>query len=350
GAYRDDEGRPVALQCVRDTETKIAGSQFLESLPSAVNTKLVEESAQLAYGKETDIVQERRFAGIQALLGTGACHLFAEFQRRFHPKSPIYLPVSTWCNHHNIWIDAQVPVRTFDYHPDSKGLYFTALMDDIKMSLVDTICYGSRKQLLLLLKEHSCLLTRFPVFDLNRGKHISAPDNSFFLLHPCAHNPAGVNPNEEQWREISHQLKVKNHFPFFDMAYQGLASGDIDRDVKTMKMFRENGCLIGRAQPFTKIMGLYGHRVGCLSILSADEKQAIAIRSQLQQIARVMYSSPPVHGSLLVSTILGDSQLKALWEEEVKAMGARLIRMRAKLCESLEKLDSTLNWECITNQ
>ncbi|GFY83835.1 aspartate aminotransferase 1 [Actinidia rufa] len=311
GAYRDDEGRPVVLQCVRGAETKLAGSQFLESLPNAVNTKLVEESVRLVYGKETDIVQERRFAGIQALSGTGACRLFAEFQRRFYPESPIYLPVPTWSNHHNIWRDAQVRVRTFRYyHPDSKGLYFGALMDDIK----------------------------------------SAPDNSFFLLHPCAHNPTGVDPNEEQWREISPEFKVKNHFPFFDMAYQGLASGDIDTDSKAIKIFREDGHLIGCAQSFTKIMGLYGHRVGCLSILSVDENQAIAVRSQLQQIARAMYSSPPVHGSLLVSTILGDSQLKALWEEEVKAMVARIIRMRAKLRESLEKLDSPLNWEHITNQ
>ncbi|XP_028069843.1 aspartate aminotransferase, mitochondrial-like isoform X1 [Camellia sinensis] len=311
GAYRDDEGKPVILQCVRAAEAKISGTQFLESLSSAASTKLVEDSVQLVYGKDSDIVKERRFTGLQALSGTGACRLFAEFQRHFYPESHIYLPVPTWSNHHNIWRAAQVPVRTFHYyHPDSKGLHFAALMDDIK----------------------------------------NAPEHSFFLLHPCAHNPTGVDPTEEQWREISHQFKVKNHFPFFDTAYQGLASGDLDRDAKAIRIFHEDGHLIGCAQSFAKIMGLHGHRVGCLSILSVDEKQAIAIRSQLQQIARAMYGSPPVHGSLLVSTILGDPELKALWEEEVKVMVDRIIRMRAALRRSLEKLGSCLNWEHITNQ
>ncbi|KAA8517503.1 hypothetical protein F0562_017867 [Nyssa sinensis] len=186
GAYRDDEGKPVVLQCVRNAEAKIAGSEFLESLSTAVSLNLVEESVKLVYGKDTDVVRDRRFAGVQALSGTGACRLFAEFQRRFHPESQIYLPSPTWSNHHNIWSDAQVSQNTFRYyHPDSKGLHFSALMDDVK----------------------------------------NAPDCSFFLLHPCAHNPTGVDPTEEQWREISYQFKLKNHFPFFDMAYQGFASG-----------------------------------------------------------------------------------------------------------------------------
>ncbi|XAR55756.1 Aspartate transaminase [Bertholletia excelsa] len=311
GAYRDDEGRPVVLRCVRAAEARIAGAQLLESISTAASTKLVERSVQLLYGMDVDIVKQKRVSGIQALSGTGACRLFAEFQRRFYPESHIYLPIPTWSNHHNIWRDAQVPIRTFRYyHADSKGLHFAALMDDIK----------------------------------------NAPDRSFFLLHPCAHNPTGIDPTEEQWREISYQFKVKNHFPFFDMAYQGLASGDPDRDAKAVRIFFEDGHLIGCSQSFAKIMGLYGHRVGCLSILSGDEMQATAIRSQLRLIARAMYSSPPVHGSFLVSTILGDQDLKALWEEEVKVMANRIIKMRTTLRRTLEKMGSSVNWEHITNQ
>ncbi|XP_052173529.1 aspartate aminotransferase, mitochondrial-like isoform X2 [Diospyros lotus] len=311
-SFRDDEGRPLVFQCVRDAEARIADAQFRESaLTSAVKTNLVEESVQLVYGKGADIVKERRFAGVATLSGTSACCLFAEFQHHFYPKSHIYLPVPTWSNHHNIWRGAEVPVRTFHYyHPESKGLNFAALIGDIR----------------------------------------NAPDHSFFLLHPCAHNPTGVDPTEEQWREISYQFKVKNHFPFFDMAYQGLASGDLDRDAKAIRIFQEDGHLLGCAQSFTKIMGLYGHRIGCLSILSSDENQAIATRSQLQQIARGMFGSPPIHGSLLVSTILGDPQLKALWAKEVKAMAGRVMRRRATMRQSLEKLDSRCNWEHITNQ
>ncbi|KAH9673283.1 Aspartate aminotransferase [Citrus sinensis] len=317
GAYRDDKGRPVVLQCVREAEAKIAGSEFLlilesisrESISASVSTKMVEESVKLVYGKDSDVVKEGRSAGVQALSGTGACRLFAEFQRRFHPESHIYFPDPTWSNHHNIWRDAQIPERTYHYYdPDSKSLDFAALMDDIK----------------------------------------NAPDSSFFLLHPSAHNPTGVDPTEEQWREISYQFKVKGHFPFFDMAYQGFASGDLDKDAQAIRIFLEDEHLIGCAQSYAKSMGLYGHRVGCLSILCVDSKQAAAIRSQIQQIARAMYGSPPVHGILLVATILSDPNLKSLWIDEI--MADRIQRKRTTLRQNLEKLGSSLNWEHITNQ
>ncbi|XP_024037899.1 aspartate aminotransferase, mitochondrial isoform X5 [Citrus clementina] len=308
----DDKGRPVVLQCVREAEAKIAGSEFLrESISASVSTKMVEESVKLVYGKDSDVVKEGRSAGVQALSGTGACRLFAEFQRRFHPESHIYFPDPTWSNHHNIWRDAQIPERTYHYYdPDSKSLDFAALMDDIK----------------------------------------NAPDSSFFLLHPSAHNPTGVDPTEEQWREISYQFKVKGHFPFFDMAYQGFASGDLDKDAQAIRIFLEDEHLIGCAQSYAKSMGLYGHRVGCLSILCVDSKQAAAIRSQIQQIARAMYGSPPVHGILLVATILSDPNLKSLWIDEVKIMADRIQRKRTTLRQNLEKLGSSLNWEHITNQ
>jgi aspartate aminotransferase len=48
--------------------------------------------------------------------------------------------------------------------------------------------------------------------------------------------------------------------------------------------------------------------------------QAVAVKSQLQQIARPMYSNPPLHGALIVSTILGDPALKTLWLKEVKVI------------------------------
>ena len=56
------------------------------------------------------------------------------------------------------------------------------------------------------------------------------------------------------------------------------------------------------------------------SVLCEDEKQAVAVKSQLQMLARPMYSNPPVHGALIVSTILGDPDLKKLWLKEVKVM------------------------------
>ncbi|CAH9135506.1 unnamed protein product [Cuscuta epithymum] len=311
GAYRDDNGNPVVLQCVREAERKIAGSFNMEYLPMGGSINMIEESLKLAYGESSDLIKEKRIGAIQSLSGTGACRIFADFQKRFCPDSQVFIPVPTWSNHHNIWRDANVTQNTYRYyHPESKGLDFTGMLEDIK----------------------------------------NAPKGSFFLLHACAHNPTGVDPTEEQWREISHQFKAKGHFAFFDMAYQGFASGNTEKDARAIRIFIEDGHAVGCAQSYAKNMGLYGQRVGCLSVVCDDDKQAVAVKSQLQQLARPMYSNPPVHGALIVATILGDPILKKLWLQEVKGMADRIIGTRAALRESLEKLGSPLSWEHITNQ
>lgn len=311
GAYRDDDGKPVVLECVRKAEARIAGNLNMEYLPMGGSNHMVEETLKLAYGDNSEFIKDKRIAAVQALSGTGACRLLADFQKRYQPESEIYIPVPTWANHHNIWRDAQVSQKTYHYyHPESRGLDFSGMMEDIK----------------------------------------NAPKGSFFLLHACAHNPTGVDPTEEQWKEISQLIKEKGHFPFFDMAYQGFASGDPERDAKAIRIFLEDGHLLGISQSFAKNMGLYGQRVGCLSVLCDDEKQAVAVKSRLQQIARPMYSNPPVHGALIVSIILSDPDLKQLWLKEVKGMADRIIGMRSALRENLEKLGSPLPWEHITNQ
>uniref|UniRef100_A0A452XF73 Aspartate aminotransferase n=1 Tax=Aegilops tauschii subsp. strangulata TaxID=200361 RepID=A0A452XF73_AEGTS len=126
--------------------------------------------------------------------------------------------------------------------------------------------------------------------------------------------------------------------------------GDPERDAKAIRIFLEDGHQIGCAQSYAKNMGLYGQRAGCLSILCEDEMQAVAVKSQLQQIARPMYSNPPVHGALVVSIILSDPELKNVWLGEVKGMADRIIGMRKALRENLEKLGSPLSWEHVTNQ
>ena len=53
-------------------------------------------------------------------------------------------------------------------------------------------------------------------------------------------------------------MKKRRLFPFFDMAYQGFASGDVDRDAFALRYFVEQGHNVALAQSFAKNMGLYG--------------------------------------------------------------------------------------------
>ena len=124
----------------------------------------------------------------------------------------------------------------------------------------------------------------------------NAEPGSFFLLHACAHNPTGVDPSPEQWRAMSAAMKERNLFPFFDMAYQGFASGDCERDAQAIR-FVEDGHKVGCSQSFAKNMGLYGQRIGCFSIMCDDADEAARVESQMKLLARPMYSNPPLHGA-----------------------------------------------------
>lgn len=149
GAYRHDNGKPVVLECVREAERRIAESINMEYLPMGGSNKTVDETLKLAYGENSDLIEDKRIVAVRPLSGTGACRLFADFQKRFSHDSLIYIPVPTCSNHHNIWRDANVPQGTFHYyHPETKGLDFASLMEDVK----------------------------------------NAPKGLFFFLHVCAHN------------------------------------------------------------------------------------------------------------------------------------------------------------------
>lgn len=161
------------------------------------------------------------------------------------------------------------------------------------------------------------------------------PEQSAILLHACAHNPTGVDPTPEQWQELSALIKKKNIFPFFDMAYQGFASGSVDRDAFAVRLFVKDGHQIALAQSYAKNMGLYGERAGAFSLVTSGKEEADRTMSQLKILIRPMYSNPPIHGARIVSTILSTPDLRAEWLRDVKQMADRIISVRATLRSNL---------------
>lgn len=178
----------------------------------------------------------------------------------------------------------------------------------------------------------------------------NAPTGSFFLLHACAHNPTGVDPNEEQWREIADAFERKGHFAFFDSAYQGFASGDPDKDAFAVRHFVEKGHCIALCQSFAKNFGLYGHRVGTFSLVCSDNSESKKVFSQLKSLIRPMYSSPPLYGARVVDAVLADPDLKTEWYTECKGMADRIIEMRTKLTSELLAAGSKKDWSHISSQ
>ncbi|EIW69325.1 hypothetical protein TREMEDRAFT_68635 [Tremella mesenterica DSM 1558] len=313
GAYRDENGKPYVLPSVQKAEKLLyeakGDKEYLPITGLAPFTKL---AAELAYGKESIPLKEGRLAITQSISGTGALRIGTAFLARFYPGAKaIYLPSPTWGNHIPIAKDSGLEVKQYKYFDkDTVGLDFEGMKQDIE----------------------------------------SAPEGSIILLHACAHNPTGIDPTEAQWKELSDLFKKKKHFPFFDMAYQGFASGDILKDAFAVRYFVEQGHQLLLCQSFAKNLGLYGERVGAISFVCRSPEEKSRVDSQLKIIIRPMYSNPPIHGARLVSAILGSPELYEEWLVEVKGMAERIISMRTKLYNKLVELNTPGEWGHIKSQ
>ncbi|KAI2468842.1 aspartate aminotransferase [Annulohypoxylon bovei var. microspora] len=311
GAYRDDQGKPYVLPSVRAAEDKVIANRLnKEYLGITGLPEFTKAAAQLAYGKGSSALE--RLVITQSISGTGALRIGGAFLSRFFPGAKaIYIPTPSWANHKAVFSDSGLKVEQYRYY-DKKtiGLDFEGMLADIK----------------------------------------AAPKGSLFLFHACAHNPTGVDPTPEQWKQISAVVKAQGHYAFFDMAYQGFASGNTDKDAFAVRYFVEQGHDIALAQSFAKNMGLYGERVGAFSIVASSPEEKKRVESQVKILVRPLYSNPPLHGARIAAEILNDAALNKQWLGEVKGMADRIISMRALLKENLEKLGSSHDWSHITSQ
>lgn len=99
-----------------------------------------------------------------------------------------------------------------------------------------------------------------------------------------------------------------------------------------------------------KNFGLYGERAGCVSFMATSEKEAAILSSRIKQIARPMYSNPPIHGARIVDIILSDPKLTASWHADLKKMSSRMMDMRLGLVQRLTDAGNPHDWSHVTSQ
>ncbi|KAH0989807.1 hypothetical protein GBA52_001290 [Prunus armeniaca] len=299
GVYRTEDGKPFILNVVRRVERLLVNdmSNFKEYLPITGIAEFNRWSARLILGADSPAIKENRVTTVQCLSGTGSLRIGAEFLAKHYPQQhTVYMSQPTYGNHPNLFSVAGLAIKTYRYYdPGTCGLDFQGMLEDLQ----------------------------------------SAPSGAIVLLQACAHNPTGVDPTIPQWEQIRQLMRSKGLLPFFDSAYQGFVSGNLDDDAQSIRLFVADGseCLI--AQSYSKIMGLYGERVGALSIVCKTAEVASHVESQLKLVIRPMYSNPPIHGAAIAAAILKDRDLYNEWSIEVKAMNDRLISMRQRLFDAL---------------
>ena len=170
------------------------------------------------------------------------------------------------------------------------------------------------------------------------------------LPQGCAHNPTGIDPTKEQWSQICDLCQKKNHLPFFDVAYQGFATGSLEEDAYAPRFFVEKGLEVIVAQSYSKNLGLYAERIGALNFVVSDTAVAPRVLSQLKKLARAIYSNPPVHGARIVTEVVSNPDFFNAWKMEMEQMAGRIMNVRKVLYDHLVKLMPDKDWTFVTSQ
>jgi aspartate/tyrosine/aromatic aminotransferase len=169
------------------------------------------------------------------------------------------------------------------------------------------------------------------------------------LLHACCHNPTGVDPTLDQWKQISHLLAQRSALPLVDFAYQGFADG-LEPDAAGLRSLLDDNSELLVCSSFSKNFGLYRERVGALVALSKDATTSDVVMSQLKGVVRTNYSNPPSHGAAVVATVLDDAELTQHWHQELAEMRDRINGMRGLLVNRLAAAGIDRNFEFIQRQ
>lgn len=313
GAYRTDEGDPWVLPIVKATELALAQDvlQDHEYLPIPGLSAFLEASAKLVLGAGSPVIIDSRYAAVQCIGGTGALNIGIAFLKKFSKSKVFYTPAPTWPNHGGILRELDMEPRSYRYYDvESNCIDQEGLLEDLR----------------------------------------AAPEGATVLLHGVAHNPTGMDPSHEQWKQIAAVLRERSLTPLIDFAYQGFASGDLEKDAWALRHLVEQGLNLFIAQSYSKNFGLYNERVGCLMVTAPSSQIASCVKSQLAVLCRTTWSNPSNHGARVVATVLNNPAMLAEWKENLKVMSERLTQMRQGLYDRLRVLGTPGNWEHLLHQ
>lgn len=296
GVYYDEQGHIPLLKAVQKAEAEFVAAAAPHSyLPIDGITAYNHAVQKLLFGANSPLITEQRLVTVQALGGTGALKLGADFVRDHLKGTEVAISNPSWENHKALFSTAGYKVHDYNYYDaTSRGLNKAALLADLK----------------------------------------ALPAKTLVILHGCCHNPTGVDLTKHDWQDVLAIVKEKQLIPFIDIAYQGFGQG-IEEDAFAVRLFAESGLNFLVASSFSKSFSLYGERVGALSIVTDSAEEANKVLSQLKKVIRTNYSNPPTYGAMLVCKVLNNPELYRMWENELKQMRERIKNMRKLMVEQL---------------
>ena len=309
GVYFNDEGKLPVLRCVAEAEKQMLSKAkgYLPIDGIAAYDKAVQG---LVFGAGHEAVTSGRVATVQAVGGTGALKLGADFLKRLSPNATVLISDPSWENHRALFTNAGFTVGTYPYYDAAiRGVRFEAMLAALKAAAPGTIV----------------------------------------VLHACCHNPTGADITPAQWEQVAEAVKAGGLVPFLDMAYQGFGNG-IAEDGAAVQVFMRAGTPLFVSTSFSKSFSLYGERVGALSVVCGSAEEQSRVLSQLKIVIRTNYSNPPTFGAQVVASVLTTPALRAMWEDELGEMRQRIKATREALVGRLRALGVTRELGFITQQ
>ena len=311
GVYYNEEGRIPLLRAVAAAEmARLELNAPRGYLPIEGIASYDMAVQGLLFGADSALVAEGRVVTTQALGGTGALKIGADFLKRMLPDAVVAISNPSWENHRALFESAGYPVQNYRYYDAaSHGIDRSGMFEDLK----------------------------------------NLPPRSIVVLHACCHNPTGVDVQPEDWKQILEILRVNGHVPFIDMAYQGFGDG-IEEDAAAVRLFAKSGMSFFVSSSFSKSFSLYGERVGALSMVTGSRDESIRVLSQIKRVIRTNYSNPPTHGATVVSAVLHNPELRSMWETELSEMRTRIRDMRLTMVRQLAEKGAKQDFGFVAQQ
>lgn len=311
GVYKNDSGITPIMAAVAEAEKLRMKQEITKAYTQPAGYPGANEVVTaLIYGAGNSLVENNRVCTIQTPGGCGALRVAAELIQRAKPSASLWVSTPTWANHVHLLGSAGLKLLEYPYYDyTTHNIDFAAMLETIKQ----------------------------------------IPRGDLILLHACCHNPSGADLSREQWQEVADICEANGLIPFIDMAYQGFGEG-LEEDAYGLRLLASRLPEVIVATSFSKNFGLYRERAGSLSLVFANEAQAVAGNSQLLSVTRALYSMPPAHGAALIDIILHSNELTKLWSDELSLMRQRIKDLRVDLVQSLNKLQTKRDFNFIANE
>lgn len=311
GVYRDENGKSYILPTVGKAKEIYNAKEFGHDYNLCLGIPdYTKRAAEIAVGEEA--VSKGLVASCQTIGGTGACHLGALFLTQSCGYDTFYIGVPSWPNYFPLVEQAGGKITTYEYYDTvKKEVNFSSLLEQLQ----------------------------------------SAPEKSVFVLQLCCHNPTAADLTLEQWVIVGNIMKERNLIPFFDAAYQGFASGSREEDGKPILKFIELGLEVIVCQSFSKSLGLYSERTGCLHVVLVESNHTPVVADQLRYLFRAECSSSPAYGARIMSLVANNDDLMEQWNKDLKDIDNVLKSTRQKVFKLItEKYKTPGSWDHILTQ